>query len=257
MPEDRFDVRGLRCLITGAGRGIGRTIALAFAEAGAHVVSADIDGRAAQAVAEEIVTRGGKALGLSLDVTSPQSVTDVVAKAEGFGSGRIDVLINNAGINVLKPSDAITPDEWTGVMAVNLTGVFLCSQAVARVMRRHGGGRIINVASIFGLVGPVLHSATPYATTKGGVISMTRALAVEWARDGIRVTAIAPTYVRTEMTRARVDDPDHRARVLERTPLQRVLEPEDLVGALLFLSSRASEYITGHVLAVDAGWLAE
>jgi len=257
MPEDRFDVRGLRCLVTGGGRGIGRTIALAFADAGAHVVSGDIDGPAAQAVAEEIVTHGGKALGLTLDVTAPQSVADAVATAEGFGGGRIDVLINNAGINVLKPSDAINPDEWTRVMAVNLTGVFLCSQAVARVMRRHGGGRIINIASIFGLVGPVLHSATPYATTKGGVISMTRALAVEWARDGIRVTAIAPTYVRTEMTRARVDDPDHRARVLERTPLQRVLEPEDLVGALLFLASRASEYVTGHVLAIDAGWLAE
>ena len=257
MPEDRFDVRGLRCLITGGGRGIGRTIALAFADAGAHVVPGDIDGPAAQAVAEEIVTRGGTALGLTLDVTAPQSVADAVAKAEGFGGGRIDVLINNAGINVLKPSDAITPDEWTRVLAVNLTGVFLCSQAVARVMRRLGGGRIINIASIFGLVGPVLHAATPYATTKGGVISMTRALAVEWARDGIRVTAIAPTYVRTEMTRARVDDPDHRARVLERTPLQRVLEPEDLVGALLFLASRASEYVTGHVLAIDAGWLAE
>ena len=253
----RFDVQGLLCLITGTGRCIGRTIAQAFAEAGAHVVSADIDGRAAEAVAREIAAGGGKALGLTLDVTLAQSVAEAVARAAAFGDGRIDVLINNAGINVLKPSDAISPDEWNSVMAVNLTGVFLCSQAVARVMRRHGGGRIINVASIFGLVGPVLHAATPYATTKGGVISMTRALAVEWARDGIRVTAIAPTYVRTEMTRARVDDPDHRARVLDRTPLQRVLEPEDLVGALLFLASPASEYVTGHVLAIDAGWLAE
>src|SRR5215469_10585388 len=230
MPEasvsSRFDVRGLCCLITGAGRGIGRVIALGFAEAGAQVVAGDLDGAGAESVAGEITGRGGKALGLGLDVTS-------------------------------QPSDAITPEEWNRVMAVNLTGVFLCAQAVARVMRRHGGGRIINVASIFGLVGPVLHSATPYATTKGGVISMTRALAVEWAQDGIRVTAIAPTYVRTDMTRARVDDPDHRALVLGRTPLQRVLEPEDLLGSLLFLASRASEYVTGHVLAIDAGWLAE
>jgi NAD(P)-dependent dehydrogenase (short-subunit alcohol dehydrogenase family) len=255
--QGRFEVRGLTCLITGAGRGIGRTIALAFGDAGANVVGGDIDGPAAQMIAKEVMTRGGKALGVTLDVTSPQSVAGAVAEAESFGGGRVDVLINNAGINVIKASDAITPDEWDSVIAVNLTGVFLCSQAVARVMRRHGAGRIINVASIFGLVGPVLHAATPYATTKGGVISMTRALAVEWARDGIRVTAIAPTYVRTEMTRARVDDQDHRARVLERTPLQRVLEPEDLVGALLFLASPASEYVTGHVLAVDAGWLAE
>ena len=253
----RFDVGGLRCLVTGAGRGIGRVIALGFAEAGAQVVAGDIDGPAAESVAKEIAARGGKAVGLTLDVTSQPSVAEAVAKAEAFGGGRIDVLINNAGINVLKPSDAITPEEWNRVMAVNLTGVFLCAQATARVMRRHGGGRIINIASIFGLVGPVLHSATPYATTKGGVISMTRALAVEWARDGIRVTAIAPTYVRTEMTRARVEDPDHRALILGRTPLQRVLEPEDLVGSLLFLASPASEYVTGHVLAVDAGWLAE
>jgi NAD(P)-dependent dehydrogenase (short-subunit alcohol dehydrogenase family) len=261
MPEasatSRFDVQGLCCLITGAGRGIGRVIALGFAEAGAPVVAGDHDGAGAESVAGEITGRGGKALGLGLDVTSQPSVAEAAARAEAFGGGRIDVLINNAGINVLKPSDAITPEEWNRVMAVNLTGVFLCAQAVARVMRRHGGGRIINVASIFGLVGPVLHSATPYATTKGGVISMTRALAVEWAQDGIRVTAIAPTYVRTDMTRARVDDPDHRALVLGRTPLQRVLEPEDLLGSLLFLASRASEYVTGHVLAIDAGWLAE
>src|SRR5262252_2579982 len=252
MPEasvsSRFDVQGLCCLITGAGRGIGRVIALGFAEAGAQVVAGDLDGAGAESVAGEITGRGGKALGLGLDVTSQPSVAEAAARAEAFGGGRI---------NVLKPSDAITPEEWNRVMAVNLTGVFLCAQAVARVMRRHGGGRIINVASIFGLVGPVLHSATPYATTKGGVISMTRALAVEWAQDGIRVTAIAPTYVRTDMTRARVDDPDHRALVLGRTPLQRVLEPEDLLGSLLFLASRASEYVTGHVLAIDAGWLAE
>ncbi|HXJ80217.1 MAG TPA: glucose 1-dehydrogenase [Candidatus Methylomirabilis sp.] len=253
----RFDVSGLRCLVTGAGRGIGQVIASGFAEAGAHVVAADIDGSSAESLARDITTRGGKALGIALDVTSPESVTAAVSKAEAFGEGRIDVLVNNAGINVLKPSDAITPDEWNRIIAVNLTGVFFCSQAAARVMRHQGGGRIINIASIFGLVGPVLHAATPYATTKGGVISMTRALAVEWARDGIRVTAVAPTYVRTDMTRARVDDPDHRALVLERTPLKRVLDPDDLMGALLFLASRASEYVTGHVLAVDAGWLAE
>jgi len=254
---DRFDVRGLRCLVTGAGRGIGRVIASGFAEAGARVVAGDVDGPAVESLAREIGARGGEALGVTLDVTSPEGVATAMGKAEDFGGGRIDVLVNNAGINVLKPSDAITPDEWSRVIAVNLTGVLFCAQAGARVMRRHGGGRIINIASIFGLVGPVLHAATPYATTKGGVISMTRALAVEWAGDGIRVTAIAPTYVRTDMTRARVDDPDHRALMLERTPLKRVLEPDDLMGALLFLSSRASEYVTGHVLAVDAGWLAE
>ena len=254
MP-DRFDVRGRVCLVTGAGRGIGRDLALALAEAQAHVAAADVDGASAADTAKEITTHGGRALGVAMDVTRADSVAAAMAEVEAFG-GRVDVLVNNAGVNVLKPTDAITAEEWNRVFAVNVTGVFLCSQHVARVMRRHGGGRIINIASIFGLVGPVLHAATPYAASKGAVISLTRALAIEWARDGIRVNAIAPTYVRTDMTRARVDDPDHRALMLERTPLQRILEPDDLVGALLFLASAASEFVTGHVLAVDAGWLA-
>jgi NAD(P)-dependent dehydrogenase (short-subunit alcohol dehydrogenase family) len=254
MP-DRFDVSGRVCLVTGAGRGIGRDLALALAEAHAHVAAADVDGASAADTAKEITTRGGRALGVVMDVTRADSVAAAIAEVEAFG-GRLDVLVNNAGVNVLKPTDAITAEEWNRVFSVNVTGVFLCSQHVARVMRRHGGGRIINIASIFGLVGPVLHAATPYAASKGAVISLTRALAIEWARDGIRVNAIAPTYVRTDMTRARVDDPDHRALMLERTPLQRILEPDDLVGALLFLASAASEFVTGHVLAVDAGWLA-
>ena len=257
MPDaGRFDVTGRVCLITGAGRGIGRELALAFAGAGAHVAAADLDVAGAQEAAKEITARGGRALGLAMDVTRPDSVAAGVAQVESFGAGRLDVLVNNAGMNVLKPSDAITADEWNRVFAVNVTGVFLCAQAAARVMRRHGGGRIINIASIFGMVGPVLHQATPYAASKGAVVNMTRALAVEWARDGIRVNAVAPTYVRTDMTRARVDDPDHRALMLERTPLRHILEPNDLVGALLFLASSASEFVTGHVLAVDAGWLA-
>ena len=254
MP-DHFDVSGRVCLVTGAGRGIGRDLALALAEARAHVAAADVDGASAADTAKEITTRGGRALGVVMDVTRADSVAAAIAQVEAFG-GRLDVLVNNAGVNVLKPTDAITAEEWNRVFAVNVTGVFLCSQHVARMMRRHGGGRIINIASIFGLVGPVLHAATPYAASKGAVISLTRALAIEWARDGIRVNAIAPTYVRTDMTRARVDDPDHRALMLERTPLHRILEPHDLVGALLFLASAASEFVTGHVLAVDAGWLA-
>jgi 2-deoxy-D-gluconate 3-dehydrogenase len=257
MPDaGRFDISRRVCLVTGAGRGIGRDLALALGEARAHVAATDVDAAGAADTAKAITTRGGRAIGITMDVTRADSVATAVAKVEAFGEGRLDVLVNNAGTNVLKATDAITIEEWNRVFAVNVTGVFLCSQSAARVMRRQGGGRIINVASIFGLVGPVLHSATPYAASKGAVISMTRALAVEWADDGIRVNALAPTYVRTDMTRARVDDPDHRALMLERTPLRHILEPNDLVGALLFLASPASEFVTGHVLAVDAGWLA-
>jgi NAD(P)-dependent dehydrogenase (short-subunit alcohol dehydrogenase family) len=253
----RFEVAGLTCLITGAGRGIGRVTAEAFAAAGVRVAAADIDDGAVKQAVEGIAARGGQACAIALDVGAPPSVAAAVAQATRFGDGRLDVLINNAGVNVVKPTDEVSLEEWERVVRVNLTGVFLCSQAAARVMRGHGGGRIINVASIYGLVGPVLHAASPYAATKSGVVGLTRALAIEWAAEGILVNAIAPTHVRTEMTRKRVDDPEYRARLLARTPLGRVLTPEDLVGALLFLASPAAASMTGHVLAVDGGWLAE
>jgi 2-dehydro-3-deoxy-D-gluconate 5-dehydrogenase len=255
-PLGLFRLDGAVCLITGAGRGIGRTAALGLAAAGAHVAAADVDLDGAEETARQVRARGGAGRAVRLDVGRPESVAAGVDQAAG-GLGRLDVLVNNAGINLVKPTDAITPEEWERVVRVNLTGVFLCSQAAARLMRRHGGGRIINMASIYGLVGSVVHSASPYAATKGGVVNLTRALAVEWAKDGIRVNALAPGYVRTELTQERIDEPTYRARVLERTPLGRVLEPRHLIGALLFLASRASEGVTGHVLAVDGGWLAE
>ena len=225
----RFDVTGRTCLVTGAGRGIGRATTEAFANAGARVIVADVDEASAKSVADGITATGGLACAIGLDVGSAISVETGIAQAARFGS----------------------------VVRVNLTGVFLCSQAAARVMRAQGGGRIMSVASIYGLVGPALHAASPYAATKSGVVGLTRALAIEWAAEGIRVNAVAPTHVRTEMTRARVDDEEYRARLLARTPLGRVLEPDDVVGALLFLASPAADSITGHVLAVDGGWLAE
>ena len=221
------------------------------------MAAADIDTAGAAGTATVITTRGGRAIAGHHGRDPARERDGGHVQVETFGSGRLDVLVNNAGVNVLKPTDAITAEEWNRVFAVERAPARSYARSMPRANAPHRGGRgIINIASIFGLVGPVLHAATPYAASKGAVLSMTRALAIEWADDGIRVNAVAPTYVRTEMTRARVDDPDHQALMLDRTPLRRILEPTDLAGALLFLASAASEFVTGHVLAVDAGWLA-
>ncbi len=254
-PLRLFRLDGAVCVVTGAGRGIGRAAAIGLAAAGAYVVAADIDLAAAEETARQLPVRGG-GRAVRLDVGSPESVAAGIDEAAGE-AGRLDVLVNNAGINIVKPADALAVHEWEAVIRVNLTGVFLCSRAAARLMRRRGGGRIVNIASIYGLVGSVLHTASAYAASKGGVVNLTRALALEWAEDRIRVNAIAPGYVRTALTQARLDESAYLARVLDRTPLGRTLDPADLMGALLFLASPASEAVTGQVLPVDGGWLAE
>jgi NAD(P)-dependent dehydrogenase (short-subunit alcohol dehydrogenase family) len=171
--------------------------------------------------------------------------------------GRIDVLVNSAGIALRAPAIEHTLDAWNRVMAVNVNGVFVCSRVAARHMIKAGGGAIVNIASIMGLSGGGLYPNISYQTSKGAVVNMTRALALEWAKHGIRVNAIAPTYVRTEFIKPLVDNPQLRARIEAMTPLGRLAEPEDIVGAALFLASPAAAMVTGHVLAVDGGFLAQ
>lgn len=242
-PLALFRLDGDVAVVTGGASGIGRAIADALGAAGARVAVFDVAASGAN--------------GYRVDVADEPRVkaafADVVER-----HGRLDILFNNAGIAIRQPTTELTLEDWNKVVAVNMTGLFLCAREAARHMLAGGrGGRIVNTASIMGFSGGGLYPNISYQATKGAVVNMTRALAVEWARDGIRVNAIAPTWVRTPMTRALTADDDLVRRIEQMTPMGRLAEPDEMVGAALFLASRASSMVTGHVLAVDGGFLAQ
>ena len=253
MPLFRLD--GEVAMITGAGDGIGRVAALTLAEAGAAIAVTDIDGDAATRVATEIREAGGHADSYMLDVGDSGAIVDAVSRIKAELAG-ISILVNNVGIAEREPTLETTLETWERIIAVNVNAAFLCSREVGRAMVAAGSGRIINIASIMGLTGGGLYPNLAYHTSKGALVNMTRALAVEWARSGVRVNAIAPTYVNTRLTENLRADKEMVARIEDRTPMGRFAEPEEIAGAILFLASRASSMVTGHTLAVDGGWLA-
>jgi 2-deoxy-D-gluconate 3-dehydrogenase len=245
-----FRLDGAVALVTGAGSGIGRHACAVLAEAGATVVAADRDAAAAQETAASI--HGESAV---FDVTDAKAAEDAVA-AIVRRRGRLDILLNSAGIALRRPAEELDPADWQKVVDVNLTGVYYASRAAAGPMLRQRSGSIVNIASIMGLTGGGLYPNVSYHATKGAVVNMTRALGVEWADRGVRVNAIAPTFVKTALTEKLFANPEMLKRLVDRTPMKRTAELADLSGAILFLASPASAMVTGHTLPVDGGWTA-
>jgi NAD(P)-dependent dehydrogenase (short-subunit alcohol dehydrogenase family) len=254
MPNllDRFRLDGQVAVITGGARGIGRAAAEAFVGAGAYAVVVDRDGDEAMKTATQI----GNAEAHALDVTGEADVerffSTLAARA-----GRIDILVNNAGASIRKPSVELSKAEWDAVIAVNQSAVFLCSRAAARHMLPRKSGAIVNVASIMGVSGGGLYPNISYHASKGAVVNMTRTFAIEWAKDGIRVNAVAPAWVRTGFIAPLLAKPELVSAMEGVTPLGRLVEPEEVAAAILFLASSAAAMTTGHVLAIDGGYLAQ
>ncbi|MBA2677847.1 MAG: 3-oxoacyl-ACP reductase FabG [Ktedonobacteraceae bacterium] len=239
-------------IITGAGQGIGRAFALRFAQEGARVVIADIQEDKAKSVVQEIESTGGQALAVNVNVSQPESVKAMVQQTIARFE-HIDVLINNAAIFSsikMKPFDEITFEEWSGLMAVNLTGTFLCCQAVAPSMRAQQSGSIINISSSTVLMGRPWYAH--YVTSKAGVVGMTRALARELGADSITINVVMPGSTETEVTRETVSS-EQKKSILDGQSIHRRETPQDLVGALVFLASDESRFITGQTLVVDGG----
>ena len=236
-------------LVTGASRGIGREIALGFARAGADLL---ITSRTLTALAE--TQRDIRALGSSVEcVAFDQRDTEQV-KQQLAGVEPVDVLVNNAGVEEVRPSIDVDDALWNKIIDTNLRGAFFVAQAAAVGMMKKGGGSIINLASLTSYVG--VPGAVPYGSSKSGILGMTRALAVEWAPHGIRVNAIAPGYFLTDLTRSFYDNKSWVVAMTQSVPMRRLGELDDLVGAALFLAGRGSAYITGQCLAIDGGYLA-
>jgi len=248
---DLFDLTGKVALVAGGSGGIGHALALGLADYGADVAVISRGLGNLEKVAEEIRTRGRKALAVSADITSEKSVEDMVTRTvDEFG--HINILVNAAGLAIRKPAESFPIDEWQQVMDVNTRGTFICCQAVGRLMIKQQGGKIVNMSSVRGRYGlPVDYAA--YCPSKGAVDTLTRTLACEWAKYNILVNAVAPTIVETELTRSALADPEYAKRMRARIPLGRWAMPEDIVGATIFFASNASDFITGQVLYIDGG----
>jgi 2-deoxy-D-gluconate 3-dehydrogenase len=257
MKASNFRVDNRIAIVTGAGKGMGGAFSVALAHAGADVVVTELPGREedSEETAERVREAGRRAMVAPLDVTEQASIQALVDRVLDEW-GRIDILINNAGMNIRQFAVDLTEDAWDQIIDTNLKGVVFCSQAVGRHMVERGeGGKIISISSQLGVVGEGQRIA--YCASKAGVVNVTRVLALEWAPHRVNVNAIAPTYVRTPLVDKLLADDAVRESIVRRIPLGRVAEPEEIAGAVVFLASPASDFVTGHTLLVDGGWTAQ
>lgn len=250
--SDLFDLTGKTAIVTGATRGLGQGMAIALAKAGANIVG--VGQSSLEPTQKEIENVGGEFLGINANLTTLDKVQEIIDKTKSK-FGKIDILVNNAG--TIRREDAINykENDWDDILNLNLKTLFFLSQAVAKEMiNQKNGGKIINIASMLSYQGGIRVPA--YTASKSGVKGLTKALANEWAKYNINVNAIAPGYMATDNTKAIREDEKRNKEILERIPAGRWGTPEDLAGAVIFLSSKASDYINGECIAVDGGWLA-
>ncbi|MFH1582280.1 MAG: SDR family NAD(P)-dependent oxidoreductase [bacterium] len=250
------DLKNKVAIITGARRGMGRTHALVLAKAGARVVVADISKEDCEKVVEEIKKKKGEAIAIKCDVTKKEEVDKMVlAAVEKWG--RVDILVNNAGIAQFFPFLEMTEEDWSRTLDINLKGYFLCAQAAAKVMAKQKAGVIINIASVaMGQQGIGFPNIAHYCASKGGIVGMTEALAVELAPYNIRVNAVSPGMIETPMIDPIKKDAKSIKEILARVPMHRVGKPEEVSNLVLFLASDDSSYMTGSTTVIDGGWLA-
>jgi 2-dehydro-3-deoxy-D-gluconate 5-dehydrogenase len=249
-----FDLTGKVAIVTGGNGGIGLGMARGLAAVGARIVIAARNAEKSDAAVRELRALGGAALAVAVDVTDEAAVDGMVAEAIAR-CGRLDILINNAGINIRKPVQDLALDEWRRVIDTNLTSAFLCSRAAYPHLRAAGSGKIINIGSMLSIFGVPI--APAYGSSKGGIVQLTKSLATAWARDNIQVNAVLPGWIDTELTRdLRRQVPGLHERIVARTPARRWGDPIDLSGVAVFLASAASDFITGVAIPVDGGYAA-
>jgi NAD(P)-dependent dehydrogenase (short-subunit alcohol dehydrogenase family) len=254
MYLEKFSLNGRTAVITGAARGIGFATADALSEAGATVIIADLNGEAAAGAAAELSAKGRNVDSIQLDVADPRAVERVHAEIVGK-HGRVDILVNNAGIAISnRPAETMDDETWLKVIDVNLNGVFWCCRTFGKAMIDQGGGNIVNVGSMSADIVNRPQEQAQYNASKAGVHHLTRSLAAEWARHNIRVNAVAPTYIETDLTRYVYDDPEMMKHWIGNTPMNRMGQPSEIASVILFLASEASSLMTGAIVAADGGY---